>query len=184
VAGYARLTHEERLAHQKHAKTLVTAAVGVTFKDALQTEAEGFTNILDTRGGMSPKQVADWLLHPPVTLGEKEVDKLIAEIKLKAVRAAATDSVGGELSDKDWRTLAQSPEWLPWQVASTIMKPEVAMRLEEEIMRILANIPIERAKEYMSRRIVRRRKNKIETSKRGEKPKSGKEKSHIHKAKH
>ena len=184
MAGYARLTHEERLAHQKHAKTLVTAAVGVTFKDALQTEAEGFTNILDTRGGMSPKQVADWLLHPPVTLGEKEVDKLIAEIKLKAVRAAATDSVGGELSDKDWRTLAQSPEWLPWQVASTIMKPEVAMRLEEEIMRILATIPIERAKEYMSRRIVHRSKSKIETSKRGEKPKSGNAKTRSHHSKH
>ena len=40
VAGYAGLTPEERLARQKHAKTLGTSAVAVIFKDALQTEAE------------------------------------------------------------------------------------------------------------------------------------------------
>ena len=64
------------------------------------------------------------------------------------------------------------------------MKPEVAMCLEQEIMRILATIPIERAKEYMSRRIVHRSKSKIETSKRGEKPKSGNAKTRSHHSKH
>jgi hypothetical protein len=92
VAGYAGLTPEERLARKKHAKTLGTSTVAVIFKDALQTEAEGFTIILATRGGMSPKQIADWLLHPPVILGEKKTDKLMTEIKLQAVRAAATAS--------------------------------------------------------------------------------------------
>jgi hypothetical protein len=57
--------------------------------------------------------------------------------------------------------------------AAVIAEPAVAMRLEQEIMRILATIPIERVKEYMSRRIVRRSKSKIETSKRDEKAKSG-----------
>ena len=68
--------------------------------------------------------------------------------------------------------------------AAVIAEPAVTMRLEQDIMRILATIPIERVKEYMSRRIVRRSKSKIETSKRDEKAKSGHEKARSHHSKH
>ena len=53
------MTLEERLTHQRHAKTLGTEAVEVIFKDTLQTETENFANILAVRGDMSQTQVED-----------------------------------------------------------------------------------------------------------------------------
>jgi hypothetical protein len=148
MAGYAGMTPEERLAHQKHARTVGPAALKVIFIDALKTltktEAEGFSNLLAASRGMTPTQVADWRQNPPVTLGQKKADKFMAEVKLRAVRAAATTSVGRPLIEKEWRTLSQSPEWLSWQVSSSVMKKEVAMLLEREIFRILATLPLER----------------------------------------
>ena len=146
MAGYAGMTPEERLAHQKHARTVGPAALKVIFIDALKTEAEGFGNLLAASRGMTPTQVADWRQNPPVTLGQKKADKFMAEVKLRAVRAAATTSVGRPLSEKEWRTLSQSPEWLSWQVSSSVMKKEVAMLLEREIFRILATLPLDSRK--------------------------------------
>ena len=63
-------------------------------------------------GEMSSAQIQEWLRDPPVFPGEKKADALLTQIKLQAIRAEATASVGGSLEDKNWRKLASTPEWL------------------------------------------------------------------------
>ena len=140
--------------------TVASTAVVVIYTDTLQAEAAAFARILSKSGKMSPAQIQEWQHNPPVSLSEKKSDALMMEIKLAAVRAVATESVGGSLDDKEWRTLASLPEWLAWQKPSHQMPPALAMQLDTQIFSILNTLPLERAKQNTSRRIVRRAKSK------------------------
>jgi cell division FtsZ-interacting protein ZapD len=68
-------------------------------------EAAAFTEILAVSKKMSEEEIRLWLQNPPVFQGEKKADAVMAQIKLQAIRALASQSAGHKLSDKEWATL-------------------------------------------------------------------------------
>jgi hypothetical protein len=73
--------------------------------ESIQVEEKSFTEILASSKKMSEEEIRLWLQNPPVFQGEKKADAVMAQIKLQAIRALASQSAGHKLSDKEWATL-------------------------------------------------------------------------------
>ena len=135
------LVAKGRAAHKTRGPAAMTQAHSALKAASTTIETTAFTSILAASGKMS---LADekWLEHPllehPLASLKEALSWPCPEVKMRAIRAMACESVGRILDEKEWLKMDALPEWLTLQKSFVHMGAVLAGKLCTQIFRILA----------------------------------------------